>query len=128
MDWIFRTTGNYGLIGSARRTAAGYAHWFSDHGHYTADLSQRARGDLIFYHEPGKGIAHVAIYLQAGNIISALVNPWGVSQTNWKRITATPVGIGKVQYPGATATAFADRAPGAATDPDAGQTFVQQVA
>jgi cell wall-associated NlpC family hydrolase len=53
VDYCFRTTGNYALIGSARKRAAGYAHWFADHGHYTTDLSKRGPGDLIAFAHPG---------------------------------------------------------------------------
>lgn len=106
VDWCFRTTGHYELIGSARRLAAGYAHWFANQGHYTHDLSKRQRGDLITYSHDGSRITHIAIYLGSDRIISALINPWGVSNTGWRHINVTPQGVCKVQYAGRASVAF----------------------
>lgn len=106
VDWCFRQANVYDLIGSRRRTAAGYANWFANQGHYTRDLTTRQRGDLITYTHDGKNISHIGIYLGNGQLISALINPWGVKQTNWKRISVTPVGVCKPQYPGVAAAQF----------------------
>jgi cell wall-associated NlpC family hydrolase len=106
VDWCFRTTGEYPLIGSARKLAAGYAHWFASQGHYTHDLTQRQRGDLITYSHNGTDVSHIALYLGSDRIISALINPWGVSNTGWRHINVTPVGVCKVQYAGRTQAAF----------------------
>jgi cell wall-associated NlpC family hydrolase len=117
VDWAFRTSGHYSLIGSARKRAAGYANFFKGRKAYSTDLSTARRGDVVFFAHPGKTISHCAIFLGNNEIVSALINPWGVSQTRLRGISIPPVGVGYVDYPGlatrngATFAAEAETAP-----------------
>src|SRR3954447_10308215 len=75
---VFRAFSDTGLanrIGSARLRAAGYMRWFASRGLMTRDESQAQRGDLVVYHDG----SHIGIYLGDGRVISALVNPFGVT-------------------------------------------------
>src|SRR3954453_402939 len=71
----FSDTGLVNRIGGARLRAAGYMRWFASRGMMTRDESQAQRGDLVIYHDG----SHIGIYLGDGRVISALVNPWGVT-------------------------------------------------
>lgn len=93
------------LIGGGRHRARWYERWFRDNGHFTEVGA--GRGDLIFYgHEAGQA-THVGIYLgpPKRRVISALVNPFGVTRHRFNAIStaegnALPVlGYGHVAYP-----------------------------
>jgi len=71
----FSDAGELPRIGGMRLRAAGYMQYFVSRGRFTKKESQAVRGDLVIY---DKG-EHIGIYLGDGKVISALVNPWGVS-------------------------------------------------
>lgn len=71
----FADAGELPRIGGMRLRAAGYMQYFVSRGRFTKDESQAVRGDLVIY-ENG---VHIGIYLGNGQVISALINPWGVS-------------------------------------------------
>ena len=71
----FADAGELPRIGGMRLRAAGYMQYFVSRGRFTKDESQAVRGDLVIY-ENG---VHIGIYLGDGKVISALINPWGVS-------------------------------------------------
>jgi cell wall-associated NlpC family hydrolase len=76
---VYKQAGLVNRIGGKRRLAAGYYHWFHNHG-----LSSRHNprvGDLVIWTEHGR-IAHSGIYVGSGHVISALINPWGVKRTH----------------------------------------------
>jgi cell wall-associated NlpC family hydrolase len=116
--WAFKTGGYGELMGDVRRVAAGYAHWFAGQGHYTHNIALARRGDLIAFSHNGTRISHIAFYMGNGRIVSALVNPWGVSRTTIHGINVKPVGVCLVQYPATTSAQFADLAPGSESDPE----------
>lgn len=70
-------------IGGGRMSAAGYYHYFLRH--HRANRKNPQVGDLVIYKHHGK-IAHSAIYIGHGRIISALINPWGVKVTTVRGI------------------------------------------
>ena len=70
-------------IGGGRMSAQGYYHYFKRHG--KANRRNPQVGDLVIYKHQGK-IAHSAIYIGHGRIISALINPWGVKITTVRGI------------------------------------------
>jgi hypothetical protein len=74
----FREAGLLELIGGGRKSARNYFQWFRDRGLVT---DQPRPGDLVAWGSP---VGHVGIYTGTGDggrhrAISALVNPWGVS-------------------------------------------------
>ena len=71
----FSDAGELPRIGGMRLRAAGYMQYFVSRGRFTKDESQAQRGDLVIY---DNGV-HIGIYLGDGKVISALINPWGVS-------------------------------------------------
>ena len=71
----FSDAGQLPRIGGMRLRAAGYMQYFVSRGRFTKDPAQAQRGDLVVY-EFG---VHIGIYLGNGKVISALINPWGVS-------------------------------------------------
>jgi cell wall-associated NlpC family hydrolase len=83
------------LIGGSRRKAAGYTRWAADNGQFTRDFRQAERGDLLVYEHP---VGHVALYLGGGEIISALIPPYGVRQTAYNRISVPFYGVVLVDY------------------------------
>jgi len=75
---VFRAFADAGLadrIGGARLRAAGYMRWFASRGLMTTDESQAQRGDLVVYNNG----SHIGMYLGDGRVVSALVNPFGVT-------------------------------------------------
>jgi len=76
---VYKTAGLLSRIGGSRRVAAGYYHWFKAHG--KASRGNPQVGDLVVWKEHGK-IAHSGIYVGNGQVISALINPWGVKRTH----------------------------------------------
>ena len=71
----FSDAGELPRIGGMRLRAGGYMQYFVSRGRFTKDESQAVRGDLVIY---DMGV-HIGIYLGNGKVISALINPWGVS-------------------------------------------------
>jgi cell wall-associated NlpC family hydrolase len=71
----FSDAGELPRIGGMRLRAAGYMQYFVSRGRFTKDVSQAERGDLVIY-DRGE---HIGIYLGNGMVLSALINPWGVS-------------------------------------------------
>ena len=74
----FSDAGQLPRIGGMRLRAAGYMQYFVARGRFTKDESQAQPGDLVVY----AGGQHVGIYLGNDKVISALINPWGVSITH----------------------------------------------
>ena len=74
----FSDAGELPRIGGMRLRAAGYMQYFVSRGRFTKDESQAEPGDLVIY-ENG---VHVGIYLGNDRVISALIDPWGVSITS----------------------------------------------
>lgn len=116
----FMDSGHGTLINYERLRASGYAHFFANEGHFTHDLSQARRGDLICYSE-GNSITHIAIYLGDGTVISALVNPYGVSHTgiNLSAPGGSPLtiyGVCLVPYPEVSVRTSGDQPAGTTTD------------
>lgn len=83
--YVYRQAGVLNRIGGTRRTAAGYYRWFKQRG--LASRSNGRVGDLVIWTENGR-IAHSGIYVGDGHVISALINPWGVSRTHINTIHA----------------------------------------
>src|SRR3954451_4268963 len=71
----FADAGELPRIGGMRLRAAGYMQYFVSRGRFTKDEDQAERGDLVIY-DRGE---HIGIYLGGGMVLSALINPWGVS-------------------------------------------------
>src|SRR4051794_13163370 len=71
----FSDAGELPRIGGMRLRAAGYMQYFVSRGRFVRSESQAQRGDLVIY----EGGVHIGIYLGDGKVISALINPWGVS-------------------------------------------------
>lgn len=111
--WAFKTGGYGELISDRRLLAAGYTKWFSDQGHFTRDVSTARRGDLIPFADPGARVSHIGVYLGSGRVISALVNPYGVTNHAINRLQDVhggklpPYGVCQVQYPGLAARSIA---------------------
>jgi len=95
MWWVFDQEGQGALIGGTRRRAAGYTRWFADQGQFTRDFRRAQRGDMIVYENP---VGHVGLYLGGGQIISALVPPYGVRRTGYNRISVPFYGVLLVDY------------------------------
>ena len=74
----FSDAGQLARIGGMRLRAAGYMQYFVSRGRFTKDESNAQPGDLDIY---ANG-QHVGIYLGNDRVISALINPWGVSITS----------------------------------------------
>ena len=74
----FSDAGQLPRIGGMRLRAAGYMQYFVARGRFTKDESKAQPGDLVVY----AGGEHVGIYLGDDKVISALINPWGVSITH----------------------------------------------
>src|SRR5689334_20412566 len=72
---VFSDAGELPRIGGMRLRAVGYMQYFVSRGRFTKDESQAQRGDLVIYNSG----EHIGIYLGNGKVISALINPWGVT-------------------------------------------------
>ncbi len=95
MWWCFDQESAGALIGGSRRRAAGYTRWAADNGQFTRDFRRAERGDLLVYEHP---VGHVGIYLGGGEIISALIPPYGVKRTKYNRISVPFYGVILVDY------------------------------
>lgn len=71
----FADAGELPRIGGMRLRARGYMQYFVSRGRFTKKEAQAQRGDLVIYNMG----EHIGIYLGNGRVVSALVNPWGVS-------------------------------------------------
>jgi len=71
----FADAGQLPRVGGMRLRAAGYMQYFVSRGRFTKNESDAKRGDLVVYNRG----EHIGIYLGGGKVISALINPWGVS-------------------------------------------------
>ncbi len=69
---VYKQSGLEAKIGSARKGARAYYHWFKRRG--LASRSNPKPGDLVIWH---KG-THMGIYIGNGEIISALNKKYGV--------------------------------------------------
>lgn len=77
----FNSNGLGNLIGGRRAIANWYYHWFYNNGLFTTHGYLAERGAIIFYGSQNDA-THCGLWLNNNNeIISALVNPWGVSKT-----------------------------------------------
>lgn len=76
---VYKQAGLLSRIGGQRRLAAGYYHWFKSHGR--ASRTNGKVGDLVIWTKHGH-ITHSGIYIGHGQVISALINPWGVKRTS----------------------------------------------
>ena len=78
---VYKQAGLLRRIGGSQMRAAGYYHWFKRRGL----LAGKGRvGDLIWYKKHGV-IKHIGIYIGHGDVISALINPWGVKKAQRAR-------------------------------------------
>ena len=80
---VYKEAGLLNRIGGARLTAAGYYRWFKQRGQISR--SNGRVGDLAVWMKNGR-ISHAGIYIGDGQLISALINPWGVSRTRMSSI------------------------------------------
>jgi cell wall-associated NlpC family hydrolase len=71
----FSDAGELPRIGGMRLRAAGYMQYFVSRGRFSRNSGDAQRGDLVIYNNG----EHIGIYLGNGRVISALINPWGVS-------------------------------------------------
>ena len=76
---VYKQAGLLSRVGGARRLAAGYYSYFKHRGQ--ASRSNGKVGDLVIWTKHGH-ITHSGIYIGNGQVISALVNPWGVKRTS----------------------------------------------
>lgn len=117
--WSFVTGGYAHLIGGNRLLAAGYAHWFANQGAFHKGMDGVQRGDVVFFIEKSGKVGHTGIALGNHRVISALINPYGVSRTRIGALNVTPYGYGRPAYPAQAAFQAADMAPGSTSDAEA---------
>ena len=88
--FVYKQAGLLDKIGGARRTVAGFHHWFASHSTVSRSLATAQPGDLLVW---GRN-HHAGIYIGNGYAISALVNPWGVTKhpvLRWINLPLTAV-------------------------------------
>lgn len=76
---VYQQAGLLSRVGGQRRLAAGYYHYFKSRA--KANRSNGQVGDLVIWTKHGH-ITHSGIYIGHGQVISALINPWGVKRTS----------------------------------------------
>jgi cell wall-associated NlpC family hydrolase len=76
---VYKQAGLLSRVGGQRRLAAGYYSYFKHRG--KASRSNGQVGDLVIWTKHGH-ITHSGIYIGHGQVISALINPWGVKRTS----------------------------------------------
>jgi cell wall-associated NlpC family hydrolase len=76
---VYKQAGLLNRVGGHRRLAAGYYHYFKHRG--LASRHNGRVGDLVIWTHNGR-ITHSGIYIGHGQVISALINPWGVKRTS----------------------------------------------
>lgn len=80
---VYKQAGVTRKIGSSRKTAASYYSWFRQRG--LVGRSNPQAGDLVWYTKGGR-IVHMGLYIGGNQIVSALVNPYGVRRTSVRGI------------------------------------------
>jgi cell wall-associated NlpC family hydrolase len=81
VTYVFREAGLLDLVGGKRRTVRGFHAWFKRHGR--ANMKAPKVGDLVVW---GRN-RHVGIYVGNGRAVSALYNPYGVTDHKLSFIT-----------------------------------------
>jgi cell wall-associated NlpC family hydrolase len=76
---VYKQAGLINRVGGHRRLAAGYYYYFKRKG--LASRHNGRVGDLVIWTHKGR-ITHSGIYIGHGQVISALINPWGVKRTS----------------------------------------------
>jgi cell wall-associated NlpC family hydrolase len=109
----FADAGELPRIGGMRLRAAGYEQYFVSRGRFSRDESTAERGDLVIY----AGGEHIGIYLGGGKVISALINPWGVTIHSINGIHVPVTRILHVNWGGGDS---GDPGPGGSGDPNNG--------
>lgn len=72
---VYQQAGLVKKIGGTRKRAATYYSWFRQRGLVSRGNPQV--GDLIWYTKRGR-IVHMGLYVGGNQVISALINPYGV--------------------------------------------------
>ena len=76
---VYKESGLLRRVGGSRRLAAGYYRYFKQRG--KADKRNPPVGDLVVWRKKReRRVSHIGIYAGRGRVISALINPWGVSR------------------------------------------------
>lgn len=96
--YAFNQNGQDALIGGGRHRARWYERWCQAHGQFSPSVGVAERGDLVFYGHDA--VTHIGIYLgpRRQRVISALINPWGVSRHRLNGITVPVIGFGLIDY------------------------------
>jgi cell wall-associated NlpC family hydrolase len=82
---VYKDAGLLSRVGGARRGATSFYQWFKSRG--LVSRTNGRPGDLVVYQHKGENvIPHMGIYIGNGRVISALINPWGVSTHGLKRL------------------------------------------
>jgi peptidoglycan DL-endopeptidase CwlO len=81
VTYVFRQAGLLARVGGKRRTVRGFHAWFKRHGR--ANMKAPRVGDLIVW---GRN-RHIGIYVGNGKAVSALYNPYGVTEHTLSFIT-----------------------------------------
>lgn len=81
VTYVFRQAGLLDRVGGKRRTVRGFHRWFKRHGR--ANMKPPRVGDLIVW---GRN-RHIGIYVGNGKAVSALYNPYGVTEHSLSFIT-----------------------------------------
>lgn len=76
---VYQQAGVLSKIGGSRKRAASYYKWFRERG--LVSRSNPRTGDLVWYTEGGR-IVHMGLYIGNNQVVSALVNPYGVRRTS----------------------------------------------
>jgi cell wall-associated NlpC family hydrolase len=99
---IYKTFADIGAPNEVggRRKSYGYVNWAKDNGRFTSGTAGMQRGDLIVYdsHDKNNRVDHIALYEGNGRAISALINPWGVSEHNINLPKENIVGYIRPEY------------------------------
>jgi cell wall-associated NlpC family hydrolase len=93
---IFADAGELPRIGGMRIRARGYMQYFVSRGRFTKDASEARPGDLVVYNRG----SHIGVYVGEGKVISALVQPWGVSLHGLRSINLPVTYILKINWGG----------------------------
>lgn len=82
---VYQQAGLLSRVGGYRRGATSFYQWFKSRGQVSRGNGRP--GDLVVYQHRGEHvIPHMGIYMGHGRVISALLNPWGVSSHGLSRI------------------------------------------
>jgi len=91
---VYQRAGVLNKIGGSRKRAAGYYSWFRSRG--LASRGNPKVGDLIWYTKGGR-IVHMGLYIGGNQVISALVNPYGVKRHSVGGISVRFLAYGHVR-------------------------------